>query len=131
MIVPVSFDDVNSRYLEGDLADRYDQSKVETQIQDAVDYASGRWGDRIRARLASGRLTENLYKRVIADAVLRVTRNPEGFSNESDGSYAYGLRAQVASGNLWFTDDDIETLAGVQGKTFPGTIGVGLDRGWS
>lgn len=129
-IPAVLFADVDSRYLEGSLMDRYDQAKVETQIQDAVDFALSRWRDRILSRLASGVLTDNLYKRTIADAVLRVVRNPEGYSNESDGGYAYGLRAQVASGNLWFTDEDIATLAGVQVSSAPGTIGIGLDRGW-
>lgn len=131
MAIPdVTFDDVDKRYLEDDLASRQDQVKVETQIQDAADFARSRWRAQIESRLASGLLTENLYKRVIADAVLRVVRNPEGYQNESDGGYSYGLRAQVASGNLWFTEDDVATLAGVLTQSLPGTIGIALDRGW-
>jgi len=129
-IPTVTFRDVDNRYLEGNLEDRYDQAKVEVQIQDAVDYALSRWRARITSRLATGKLTPNLYKRVIADAVLRVTRNPEGYASEGDGGYNYALRAQVASGNLWFTDEDIATLAGAQIVSTPGTIGLGLDRGW-
>lgn len=126
----VSFEDVDSRYLEGSLADRFDQSNVETQIADAIDYANSRWRVQILSRLASGTLTENLYKRTVSDAVLRVVRNPEGYANEADGGYSYGLRPAVASGNLWFTADDIETLAGIGTASTPGTIGIGLDRGW-
>lgn len=129
-IPDVSFDDVNDRYLEGDLADRYDQSKVDVQIQDAVDYASSRWRAQIESRLAAGTLTNNLYKRTVADAVLRVIRNPEGYANEADGGYSYGLRPAVASGNLWFTDSDIETFIGVPVPMVPGTVGIGLSRGW-
>jgi hypothetical protein len=126
----VSFDDVNSRYLEGDLEDQYTRAKIGTQIQDAVDYASSRWGSKIESRISAGSLSANLYKRTVADAVLRVIRNPEGYANESDGGYSYGLRASVASGNLWFTDSDIETLTGVRSVQVPGTMHVGLDRGW-
>lgn len=124
------FDDVNGRYLEGNLEDRYDQADVMTQVVDAVDFANSRWRAQILSRLASGVLTENLYKRTIADAVLRVLRNPEGYQNESDGGYAYGLRPDVASGNLWFTVQDIATLAGSTVSTLPGTISIGTDRGW-
>lgn len=129
-IPSIAFEDVDQRYLEGNLEDRYDQTKVMGQVVDAVDFANSRWRAQILSRLASGVLTENLYKRTIADAVLRVVRNPEGLANESDGGYAYGLRAQVASGNLWFTPEDIATLAGATMSTMPGTIGIGMDRGW-
>ncbi|WP_243063190.1 Gp19/Gp15/Gp42 family protein [Humibacter sp. RRB41] len=127
-IPEVSAGDVAARY-EGDL-DAFSCTYVSTQVQDAVDYALSRWRAEITSRLASGDLTINLYKRVIADAVLRVIRNPQGFSNENDGGYGYGLRAQVASGNLWFTDDDVETLAGPQTKTVPRTMRLGVERGW-
>lgn len=129
-IPSVIFDDVDGRYLEGSLEDRYDRVKVETQIQDAVDEALSHWRDRILSRLASGVLTPNSYKRVIATVVLRIVRNPEGYANESDGGYSYGLRVQVASGFLVFTPDDIATLSGIQMSSTPGTIGVGLDGGW-
>jgi hypothetical protein len=127
----VTFEDVNDRYLEGNLEDLFDRDKVETQIEDAVDYASTRWGSVIELRISGGQLSGNLYRRTVANAVLRVLRNPEGYANESDGGYAYGLRPDVASGNLWFTGDDIETLRGVVQTVGPGTISMGLDRGWA
>jgi hypothetical protein len=128
-IPEVIVDDVKNRY-EGDIS-VFDPTYVETQIQDAVDHALSRWRAEITSRLASGELTPNLYKRVIANAVLRVIRNPQGFSNENDGGYGYGLRATVASGDMWFTDDDIESLAGPQNKTVPRTIRLGVERGWA
>jgi len=127
-IPSVSVDDVKNRY-EGDLT-VFEAAYVTTQIADAVDHALSRWRVEITSRLASGDLTPNLYKRVIANAVLRVIRNPQGFSNENDGGYGYGLRATVASGDMWFTDDDIESLAGPQNKTVPRTIRLGVERGW-
>lgn len=126
----VSFDDVASRYLEGDLEDQFSRQQVDTQIADAVDYVAGRWGTSITSRLSGGQLTVNLYKRVIANAVLRVLRNPEGYTSESEGGYSYGLRATVSSGDLWFTDDEIAMLSGAGDTLAPGSFGIGLDWGW-
>jgi hypothetical protein len=127
----VSYDDVNRRFLEGDLEEQYSRADVETQITDAVDYAADHWGSLIESRISSGRLRPNSYKRIIANAVLRVVRNPEGYTSESEGGYSYGLRSTVSSGDLWFTDDEIATLSGVSKVTIPGTIGVRVDKGWS
>jgi hypothetical protein len=126
----VSFDDVASRYLEGNLLDQFTREQVETQIADAVDYAAGRWGTTITSRLSGGQLSANFYKRVIANAVLRVLRNPEGYTSESEGGYSYGLRATVSSGDLWFTDDEIAMLSGAGQTLGPTSFGLGLDRGW-
>lgn len=119
--VKVEYDDVAKRY-EGDLG-RFTKTFVETQIADAVDYADARWGSFIEGRLAAKVLTPGLYQRVIADAVLRVLRNPQGLASEGDGGYSYTTRATVASGNLWFTQDDVELLSGtVTQVVMPGTI---------
>lgn len=119
--VTVGYDDVAKRY-EGDLG-RFPKEFVETQISDAVDYADARWGSFIEGRLAAKVLTPGLYQRVIADAVLRVLRNPQGLASEGDGGYSYTTRATVASGNLWFTQDDVELLSGtVTQVVMPGTI---------
>lgn len=126
--VQVSADDVQARF-EGDLG-AFDPKLVTTMIQDAVDYADRRWGLVIEQQLANGNLTANLYKRTIAIAVLRVLRNPQGYASEGDAGYSYSLRAQVASGSLWFTDDEIETLTGPQSKTVPRMMRLGLEPGW-
>jgi len=127
--VTVTPDDVNARY-EGDLLSEYDETYVKTQIADAVDWSDARWSALIESRLASGALTKNLYRRTIATAVLRVTRNPGGVTSENEGGYGIGVRADVASGNLWFTADEIANLIGVPTSLMPGTISLGLDRGW-
>lgn len=128
--VTVTPDDVASRYLEGDLLSEFTSEQVQTQITDAVDWSDSRWLAAINARLASGKISANLYKRTIADAVLRVMRNPGGLASENEGGYGYSTRATVASGNLWFTDDDITTLTGIAVDNLPYTVGVKLDPGW-
>lgn len=130
--VTVTVPDVVGRYLEGDLLSEFTEAQVQTQITDAVDWSDLRWRAKIESRLASGVLTANLYKRTVADAVLRVMRNPGGLASENEGGYGYSTRAAVASGNLWFTADDIETLSGekLNEAMPPGTVGIGLAPGW-
>lgn len=126
----VEVNDVAARY-EGDLLAEFRADYLTTQVGDAVAFATSRWRAPIMARLASGHLTESLWKRTISDAVLRVLRNPGGYASENEGGYGYSTRASVASGNLWFTDTDIETLCGPEQSFGLGTVGIGLDRGWS
>ncbi|EME18756.1 Gp19/Gp15/Gp42 family protein [Rhodococcus triatomae] len=45
-----------------------------------------------------------------ADAVLRLVRNPEGYSSETDGSYTYELRSDLTAGTLTVTDAEWEIL---------------------
>lgn len=129
--VTVSVQDVVDRYLEGDLLAEFTAGQVQTQITDAVDWADSRWLTLINGRLASGKLSANLYKRTVADAVLRVMRNPGGLAAEHEGGVGYSTRPAVASGNLWFTADDIATLTGIAPSRVPFTAGVQLDRGWA
>ena len=127
--VSVTIADVAKRY-DGDLMAEFAEAYIQTQIDDAVDFADSRWGGVIESRLSSGLLTPNLYKRTISDAVLRVTRNPGGIASENEGGYGISTRANVASGNLWFTPDDLANMCGVQTNLGVGTVGIGLDRGW-
>lgn len=127
--VTVTKEDVAARY-DGDLLSEFTAAYIETQIADAVDFADTRWRAKIESRLASGDLTPNLYKRTIANAVLRVARNPGGLASESEGGYSYGTRAEVSSGDLWFTDKEVANLTGVKPSMLPGTVGIGLDPGW-
>ena len=47
---------------------------------------------------------------VEADAVLRLARNPEGYLSESDGSYTYQLRHDLAVGRLEILADEWQAL---------------------
>jgi len=127
----VTAEDVAKRY-EGDLLSEFREEYVNTQITDAVALADAHWRDRIIARLASGELALAVYQRVISNAVLRVLRNPEGYTSENEGGYGNSRRVVVASGDLWFTAEEAEQLSGiVEGSLPPGTVSLGLDRGWA
>jgi hypothetical protein len=123
--VKVEREDVANRF-DGDMS-QFRDVYVTTQIGDAVDYADAMWGDFIESRLTSGALPASVYKRVISDAVLRVMRNPDGYASENEGGYGYATRATVASGNLWFTDQDVSVLTGnLGGSLSVGTVAVGI-----
>ncbi|AFR50017.1 Gp19/Gp15/Gp42 family protein [Gordonia sp. KTR9] len=65
----------------------------------------------LAGRIADGRIDLADVVDIEADAVLRLVRNPEGYFSETDGNYAYMLRADLSSsGKLEITDDEWETL---------------------
>jgi hypothetical protein len=51
-------------------------------------------------KVTSGELDEDIVKLVEVEAVLRLIRNPNGFTQETDGNYSYMMSAKVASGRL-------------------------------
>lgn len=106
--------------------DEWEAVYIENLIQEGIDRIASRWGQVVASRLQSGALTTHMYKGVVARAVLRVLRNPEGFTQEQEGNYSYGKRAMVASGYLWFSEDDITDLLGVNRRAMPGTVRVGI-----
>lgn len=67
---------------------------------------------RIDERIASGELDPESVTDVVADAVLRVIRNPVGITNETEGNYGIGVNQMVASGDVWFPAKDIEQICG-------------------
>lgn len=107
----VTYEDVIAHF-EDDPEILGSQKYVEAKIGEAVDSLAARFGKRISARLQSGVLTERLFKAIVAAAVLRTVRNPEGYRTEQQGNYSYGLNAAVASGYLWFTADNMLNLLG-------------------
>lgn len=59
--------------------------------------------------------------RVLATAVLRVMRNPDGKSQESIDDYSWTRDESVSSGLLYFTDDELDGLipgTGVVGRAY-------------
>ncbi|BBC53821.1 putative portal protein [Mycobacterium phage PP] len=82
---------------------------VSTRLDDAERMLKRRVGD-LQAKITSGDLDEADVKQVEAEMVLRLLRNPEGFTSETDGQYTYMLHQQLASGKLEVTDDEWEAL---------------------
>ncbi|WP_053352707.1 Gp19/Gp15/Gp42 family protein [Leucobacter musarum] len=104
------------------------KSYVESKIRHTVGKLKTRFGQRIESRLAAGLLDEDLFKDTVAEAVLRIIRNPEGYTTEQQGNYSYGLRAVVASGYLMFTAENMLDLLGEDSPVI-GTFAIGDHRG--
>lgn len=121
----VHMDELEDRYYGDDFATRWRTQYLRTKLDDAVALIQQKY-PAVEARLTSGALLEQNYHRVVCDMVLRVVTNPRGYSNESEGSYAYGLRAVVSSGDLWMTQADIDLLFGVAQAAELGTVAIGL-----
>lgn len=51
-------------------------------------------------KVSTGVIDPALVVMVECDAILRLVRNPEGFTAETDGNYSYQISAEVASGKL-------------------------------
>lgn len=110
---------------EGDGDDLGTEPFIKAKIAQAVGRLQARYGTRIQERLDSGLLTEDLYKGTIAEAVLRILRNPDGYKMEQSGNYQYQLNSAVASGFLWFTGDNLIDLIGETSSPI-GTATIGV-----
>lgn len=59
--------------------------------------------------------------RVLATAVLRVMKNPDGKARESIDDYSWSLHEAVSAGLLYFLDDELDGLvpgSGAEGKAY-------------
>ncbi|KJL39912.1 hypothetical protein [Microbacterium trichothecenolyticum] len=110
----VSADEI-PKYWAGDIDD-FDVAYLQGKLGEVVDMIADRYGSLVAARLASGRLTERLYTATVIRIAARVWSNVDGFRRENAGQYGYEVNAAVASGTIWFTDDDVRDLTGVHPK---------------
>lgn len=60
--------------------------------------------------VTGGGIDPAFVKDKVIGAVLRVLRDPEGFESETEGNYSYKRSAVVASGNIWYTRDELADL---------------------
>lgn len=103
-------EDVQARYHE-DL-DEAMELVVETRLADAELLLRNRIPD-LDARIADPVEWPNYLELVImieCEMVLRLIRNPEGYSQESDGNYSYAIYQMVASGRLEVLDSEWDLL---------------------
>lgn len=105
-------EDVQSRY-EQELDERL-QAIVDVRLGDAERLIRLKIRD-LDARLALDPEEDNYLdleslKQVESDMVLRLIRNPDGFSQESDGNYSYAIYQRVASGVLEVQSGEWELL---------------------
>lgn len=83
----------------------------------------------IQSRIAAGTLDPLFVRDKVVGAVLRVLRDPEGMQSETEGNYSYKRNPIVASGNIWFTKDELADL-GVVKADKPRTIFASNRYGW-
>ena len=72
--------------------------------------------------------------RVLAPAVLRVMKNPDGKSREAIDDYSWSRDEAVSAGLLYFTDDELDGLipgAGEKGRAFMIDPLAGWSAQWS
>lgn len=119
------------KHYDGDLS-QFQPDYVQGRLDEVVDKITVRWGALVEARLASGALPTRLYTAIVCRLATRVFRNPDGFRSETEGAYQYSLSAAVASGTLWFTEDDERDLTGRDPRASQiGTATIGRHRpGW-
>lgn len=111
----VTIDDVPNHW-DGDLDD-FTPEYITGKLKEVGSIIRSRYGSAARRRLANGELDEFLFKAVVVRVASRVWNNTEGFKRENAGQYGYEVNAAVASGTIWFTDDDVLDLTGVHPKT--------------
>ena len=66
-------------------------------------------------RILDGTLSDQDVGDVVIEAVLRVVRNPDGYTQEVDGNYSYILSSEN-NGKLFITDEEWEEL-GVKARS--------------
>lgn len=92
-----SVEDVEAR-LGRDL-DTSESQIVSTRLNDIELMIRYRIPD-LDTKVATGVIDPQVVVMVECDAILRLIRNPEGFTAETDGNYSYQISTQVASGKL-------------------------------
>lgn len=89
--------DVEARL--GRTLDPSESQIVSTRLNDVELMIRHRIPD-LDTKVSTGALDPQIVVMVECDAILRLIRNPEGFTAETDGNYSYQISAEVASGRL-------------------------------
>jgi hypothetical protein len=110
----VTNDDVPNHW-DGDLED-FTPEYINGKLREVVGIIRSRYGAAVRRRLANGDIDDFLFKAIVVRVASRVWANTDGFKRENAGQYGYEVNAAVASGTIWFTDDDEFDLTGVHPK---------------
>lgn len=118
-------DDVQVRFNRE--LDEDERVSVDERLEDVEEMIRLRIPD-LDDRVEDGRIRERLLKMVECEAVLRLIRNPEGYTEETDGNYSYSISARVASGRLTIEPDEwkllgVKTTAGLLGTRIMGPGG--------
>jgi hypothetical protein len=121
-----------------DLVDRFrpltalEETRAAALLEDAWAEltAPGKVSD-LDDRLADGRVTENLVRRVVTAMVLRVLRNPEAIRQWSVDDASFTRDQLVSAGFLFVTADELALLRGTPSPSEPvGHISFSASMGW-
>jgi hypothetical protein len=106
-----------------DIADRLGRELDETEARivdarlgDAELLIKSRVKD-LNVQVSAGTIDQAVVVMVESDAVLRLIRNPEGYTTETDGNYSYAIDQSVATGRLRILDEEW-ALLGVRASVF-------------
>jgi hypothetical protein len=89
---------------------------VSIRLDDAERLIKSRIPD-LDGKILDDEIDQGTVVMIEAEAVLRLVRNPQGFTSESDGNYTYMINAAVASGRLEIQDSEW-ALLGVRRSAF-------------
>ena len=106
MTNPATVDDVVSRFRPLTTAE---QVVAQTLLGDAWEMLLGRRPN-LEADITSGAISEATVVRVVANMVIRVLRNPDGYLQESIDDYTYRRDAVVSTGLLHLTPDELADI---------------------
>ncbi len=94
------------------ITDSDEVAQVNAWIGDVEQLIAARLPD-LDERIADGRPTLAVVMMVVANAVIRKVKNPDGKQNERIDDYSYGLTEDAARGALFLTDEEWALLAPV------------------
>jgi hypothetical protein len=66
----------------------------------------------LSTNMDSGVVSSELARAVLAGAVIRVLRNPEGLRQQQIDDYSYTRDSALSSGGLYLSDEEMKLLAG-------------------
>ena len=97
---------------------------VNTRLADVEILIRNRIRD-LDTQISTGAIDVESVIMIEAEAVLRLIRNPEGYTAETDGNYSYQISVRVASGRLDILPEEW-SLLGIKSGAFSIAPKVGL-----
>lgn len=96
--------------------DETESASVSQRLEDAELLIRSRVPD-LDTRVAEGRILATAVVLVESEMVLRLIRNPDGYTQETDGNYSYTISAEVSSGKLSVLGSEW-SLLGIRGGVY-------------
>lgn len=122
MECPATFDDVKARSLRP-VSDS-NQSWADKRLGDAWEMLK-RKVPALEERIMSGELSLELVKSILAEAVIRVLKNPNSVRSTGVDDAQVTIDYTVASGRLYFLDEELSDL--MPDIALPGAYSIPFD----